>query len=111
MKKMFSFIKKHINIVYFIIAVIILISANIEYTMEGNILKFNYNSYSVFTLILLYGIYALIKSGAKNSDKRLKICVTVLAIFLAIFNVIGEFANEYVNFNIISTSLYIFLKK
>ena len=113
MKKMFSFIKKHINIVYFIIAVIILISANIGYTMEGNILKFNYNSYSVFTLILLYGIYALIKSGAKNSDKRLKICVTVLAIFLAIFNVIGEFANEYVNFNIIISKkmiLYIVLR-
>ena len=113
MKRITSFIKSHINIIYFILAFVILLCGNLEYIMNGNILKFNNNSYSIITLILLFGIYFLIKSISKCKDKRLKICIAILAIILAICNVIGDFANEYINENIIISKkmiLYIFAR-
>ena len=109
-----NIIIKYKKLILFLLSWLILCLISLEYDAPTNCISFNTNTYNIFTILILCGIYILLYKTSleyKKSNTRLFVCSSVLAILFSIFYVFGELANTYYNTQlpIISKKLILYL--
>ena len=114
MDRIKKIIIKYKKIILFLLSCFVLCSVSIVYDAPTNSITFNSNTYNIFTILILCGIYILLYRTSleyKESNIRLFVCSSILAIIFSIFYVLGDLANTYYNAElpIISKKLILYL--
>lgn len=105
---------KYKKLILFLLSWLILCLISLVYDAPTNCISFNPNTYNIFTILIFCGIYILLYKTSleyKNSNTRLFVCSSILAIIFSIFYVFGDLANTYYNTQlpIISKKLILYL--
>ena len=91
MQKLKEFITNNKKIIWIIASILLTIGINMSIYVVNNLIYFNGNQ--IIFLFLCVFIYIIFNKADKYKGKRLKVCSSILAVFLSIFQLLGIMTN------------------
>ena len=91
MQKVKEFLSKNKKIIWVVASILLTIGLNMSIYVANNLVYFNGNQ--IIWLFLCVFIYIIFKQSDKYEGRRLKVCSGILAVILAIIQVLGIMTN------------------